>query len=291
MNFARTTTFFLLFLAFLPLGYSSAQDAADARLIRNQTWKETEIKPGLVWRQANFQNLFNSVQEINMVEIDLNHPERQVVLAGVAEGFMATSAFAQQHDALAAINASFFNTSIGGSVTRIVIDGKELNQTTLLLGDGRRNERANGALILDKLAPKIIAGDNKIVDWDHNLPHQNLLVSGPVLMLDAGRVNLEDNAFNKNRHPRSVAAIFPDGKLLLMVVDGRSANAQGMSLHELAFLLETMGVSEAINLDGGGSSALYIKNQTDTGIVSYPSDNKLFDHAGERRVANAILIL
>jgi exopolysaccharide biosynthesis protein len=49
-----------------------------------------------------------------------------------------------------------------------------------------------------------------------------------------------------------------------------------------------LGCSSAINLDGGGSSTMYIK---DSGVVNYPSDNNQHDHEGERPVSNAILIL
>ena len=46
--------------------------------------------------------------------------------------------------------------------------------------------------------------------------------------------------------------------------------------------------TEAINLDGGGSSTMYIK---DEGVINFPSDNKQHDHEGERPVSNAILVL
>ena len=49
-----------------------------------------------------------------------------------------------------------------------------------------------------------------------------------------------------------------------------------------------LGCTEAINLDGGGSSTMYIK---DEGVINFPSDNKQHDHEGERPVSNAILVL
>jgi exopolysaccharide biosynthesis protein len=49
-----------------------------------------------------------------------------------------------------------------------------------------------------------------------------------------------------------------------------------------------LGCTEAINLDGGGSSTMYIK---DNGVVNYPSDNNRHDHEGQRPVSNAILLL
>ena len=49
-----------------------------------------------------------------------------------------------------------------------------------------------------------------------------------------------------------------------------------------------LGCTEAINLDGGGSSTMYIK---DSGVVNYPSDNNRHDHDGQRPVSNAIILL
>jgi exopolysaccharide biosynthesis protein len=64
-----------------------------------------------------------------------------------------------------------------------------------------------------------------------------------------------------------------------------------MSLPELTDVLKWLNGKDALNLDGGGSSTLYVKGAGENGIVNYPTDNKQFDHEGERPVANAILIL
>jgi exopolysaccharide biosynthesis protein len=48
---------------------------------------------------------------------------------------------------------------------------------------------------------------------------------------------------------------------------------------------------DALNLDGGGSSTMVIRGQPNNGVVNYPSDNKKFDHEGEREVANALVVL
>ena len=48
-----------------------------------------------------------------------------------------------------------------------------------------------------------------------------------------------------------------------------------------------LGAVDMVNMDGGGSSTMYVVNR---GVVNYPSDNKTFDHNGERPVANAIII-
>ncbi|HQU70672.1 MAG: phosphodiester glycosidase family protein [Calditrichaeota bacterium] len=100
------------------------------------------------------------------------------------------------------------------------------------------------------------------VSW----PVREAISAGPVLVSE-GKLNITDNGevfFGSsipNTHPRSAVGITPSGALLLMVVDGRQADSRGVDLRELATLMLEIGAFEALNLDGGGSSALVV-NQT-----------------------------
>ncbi|MBQ5396969.1 MAG: phosphodiester glycosidase family protein, partial [Alistipes sp.] len=79
--------------------------------------------------------------------------------------------------------------------------------------------------------------------------------------------------------------------VVFITVDGRSAgNADGVSIPELAYLVKILGGYDAINLDGGGSTTLWLKDAPDNGVLNYPTDNKLFDHAGERSVSNIFYV-
>jgi hypothetical protein len=84
-------------------------------------------------------------------------------------------------------------------------------------------------------------------------------------------------------HPRTAVGIDADGrKLLILVVDGRSTVSRGYTMVELANMMTALGAENAINLDGGGSSAMYTRNGLGAmGIVNTPSDG------GERLVANS----
>lgn len=90
--------------------------------------------------------------------------------------------------------------------------------------------------------------------------------------------------FAASRHPRTAVGVAPDTRRLwLVVVDGRQGEySTGMSLPEVAQVLEALGVTEALNLDGGGSSAMVIGGRP----VNRPSDP-----GGERAVVNALLIV
>ena len=87
---------------------------------------------------------------------------------------------------------------------------------------------------------------------------------------------------NTIAHPRTAVGIDADGrKLLILVVDGRSAVSRGYTMVELADLMTALGAENALNLDGGGSSAMYTRAGTgEMAIVNEPSDG------GERKVAN-----
>ncbi|MHB1310715.1 MAG: phosphodiester glycosidase family protein [Gemmatimonadaceae bacterium] len=84
------------------------------------------------------------------------------------------------------------------------------------------------------------------------------------------------------RHPRSLIGFDADtSHLYLVAVDGRTKASVGMTLAESAGFLYALGITQALNLDGGGSTTLVINGK----VVNTPSDP-----AGERPVGNALLI-
>lgn len=124
--------------------------------------------------------------------------------------------------------------------------------------------------------------------------HPREAVGGrPMLTRDSvivPEVETEGQASFRARNPRTAAGIANDGKrLILVVVDGRQAPySDGMTLRELATLMLALGSRDAINLDGGGSSALVHWSPDDKKlrIANRPSDA-----AGERAVGDALGIV
>jgi hypothetical protein len=110
----------------------------------------------------------------------------------------------------------------------------------------------------------------------------------PELLDDGGRVGdlavAEQPALAATRHPRTAVAYdSASDRLWLVVVDGRQApHSVGMTLPELATLLEAFGAREALNLDGGGSSVMVVLGA----VQNHPSDDE-----GERPVANALALV
>ena len=86
----------------------------------------------------------------------------------------------------------------------------------------------------------------------------------------------------EERHPRTAVGFSADSThMYFVVVDGRQSHSVGMMLSELGEFLVMINVSNAINLDGGGSSAMVIQNE----VVNSPSDGGL-----QRAVANALFV-
>jgi hypothetical protein len=89
-------------------------------------------------------------------------------------------------------------------------------------------------------------------------------------------------SFAETRHPRTAVAKMRDGKFLMMTVDGRQPGVSvGMDLRELAEYLLSIGASDAMNLDGGGSTTMFLDGR----VVNKPSDKE-----GERKVSDAIIV-
>lgn len=152
----------------------------------------------------------------------------------------------------------------------------------------------------------IIYGDAATYD---NLPHANAMSGSPMLIYDHEPVGLD---FAKShsvpldsldyehpdrhqgvRHPRTAVAITPEGHVLLVTVDGRRPETAGMSAKELTqFLQRFFKPRFALNLDGGGSTTMWIKDSNSpNGVVNYPTDNRRYDHYGQRRIRNGIIVL
>lgn len=97
---------------------------------------------------------------------------------------------------------------------------------------------------------------------------------------DAAHTLLMHDWINR-RNPRTAIGIRKDGVILLVVVDGHRHSASvGLTIEELRKLMASLGAVDAVNLDGGGSSAMAIHGR----LVNSPSDPD-----GERKIADAIL--
>lgn len=279
-----------LLTAIILLCSTCAWAQRDSVTLANAAWQVDSLD-GMVLKTVRFshQEYFNSNQFIAILEIPAQSDKR-LAFAHEPER-TPTSVMAQRHDAVAAINGSFFDMNKHHPVCYLRIDGKELGENTPGTDTVNRKYYQYGTLVLREGTPHILRTDSART-WERSLPDSNVMTAGPLLILH-GEVQpfRHDRTFVSNRHPRTAVGIRHDGTTLLFVVDGRSKESEGMSLDELTKTLKWLGCTDVLNMDGGGSTTLYLHDWPNNGIVNYPIDNGRFDHKGERGVSNAILVV
>lgn len=114
-----------------------------------------------------------------------------------------------------------------------------------------------------------------------------ILGAGPRLLAAGQPLGESEPGFNvqtfyRARHPRTALGWRADGRFVMVTVDGRQPRKSvGMTIPELTALMREFGCVEAINLDGGGSTTMVVKNK----VINSPSDS-----TGERAVSDVLLL-
>ncbi len=248
-------------------------------------WVVEKLGDGIYWKSYLGDDLFDAKLSINVIQIDPEASRASLKIAYREGELIKTSDFATEYNALAAINGSFFHAEPGGSVVFLKVDGKNIVEGAV----NRNPYTENGAIGWCKSGAPVILPKPEDGWLGTNL--ENVLSSGPLLLYNGELREFRDDPFNQNRHPRTAVAITEENNLLLVTVDGRSFQSYGMTIPELTAFLKSLGAVDALNLDGGGSTSMWIESMKTDGIVNYPSDNFEFDHEGERGVSNALLLL
>ena len=212
-----------------------------------------------------------------------------VVKTTSSEQLIPLENFAQQHQALAVINGGFFDPKNQKTTSYIVQEGQ-------LVADPRLNEglmdNPNNAPYLDKIlnrtefrryrcgstfgydialhseaTPEGCVLIDALGGGPRLLPALTLFQEG-FLDFEEGKV-IRDALGTKRLNARSAVGITHEGDILLVMAAQKTELPQnsGVSLPELAEFMKTLGVEEAMNLDGGSSSALYYQGETFYGRV------------------------
>lgn len=278
-------SFLTLMAVVLSCTFAAAQ--SDEAVFAAASWETSNVGEGLVLKQCSFPGtLFNSYQYISVLEVS---GHRIDIVDAPDSTLERTTALAGKHGAVAAINGGFFRTRAPyGSFMYLQIDHQKKagNGNDSGNGKGSRSTRQNGAVVTYGGETFIVKADC-LQEWESKIQAEDIITSGPVMRIDGADTFVQEVPFNTIRHPRTAVGKKADGTIVFVVVDGRSkGNAQGMSIFELRSIMGWLGCKDAINLDGGGSSAMVIGDK----LVNYPCDNKKFDHEGERKVANALIV-
>ena len=130
--------------------------------------------------------------------------------------------------------------------------------------------------------------------WVNDATHPDIMANGPMLTNGGVTPTATFNSIGSHctsRNPRSAVGVTADNRLILVVVDGRTEDAAGMTCQELADLMLALGCPDSINMDGGGSTTLWGRGQLYNGVLNFPSDNGAYDHLGERACSNAVAVV
>lgn len=172
-----------------------------------------------------------------------------------------TSNMAESVGATVAINGDYYGARTSGYVIR----GGELLRSTKASDD-----QEDLVLWVDGSMSIIREGDYTAQELLDKGALQ-VLSFGPGLVID-GQVAVDSNdevgkAMASN--PRTAIGYISDNHYVLVVADGRTSESTGLSLLQLANFMTSLGVTQAYNLDGGGSSTMYYNGQ----VVNNPTTN------------------
>ncbi|MGH2712242.1 MAG: phosphodiester glycosidase family protein, partial [Actinomycetota bacterium] len=137
---------------------------------------------------------------------------------------------------------------------------------------------SDGAILLSSLNP----GEAIDIGWTLGWAGVADSVGGTPLLVEESKIVAEEcpEALCR-RNPRTVVGVNAQGRILLVVVEGRTDDSHGATLVELAQIMRGMKATYALNLDGGGSSTMVVNGK----LMNEPSDGK------ERKVSSSILVL
>ncbi|WP_224997857.1 phosphodiester glycosidase family protein [Cesiribacter sp. SM1] len=206
-------------------------------------------------------------------------------------------AYRQNHGILA-INGGYF--SANSSVSLLVSDGE-------VIAKGAAGTPVRGAFGLVNGKPEIVwpfvsEPDNSLYYYSSPKPPSaatggarrwmasQAVGGGPVLVKEGKiRDTSKEEGFagsHLDRHPRSAIGYLNEHTVLVMVVDGRQQASAGVTIKELARLMLEAGCLEAVNLDGGGSSALVAADE----VANIPTDIPGGNRYSLRKNASALVL-
>ncbi|WP_162146773.1 phosphodiester glycosidase family protein [Acholeplasma granularum] len=176
-----------------------------------------------------------------------------------------------QHQMFYATNPTLLNTKIETSIQKLSIITKNDNVINLL---------DNGAAIKIQKRPTQIEETHTVVGVD-----SKIIDNGTIKLFSEIGGQSESN--NTARHPRTGIGFDQNNNPILFTVDGRNPGiSDGVNLREFAKIMAENGILNGFNLDGGGSTQVFIKKDGVHQMVNKPSDTSPY-----RRVSNAILFI
>ena len=269
-------------------------------------WTVSSVREGITYYAFSGKDDVTGVkQEAFAVDVDLSNTKYTVELTYTIPAAV-TSDVHKDHKAIATINAGYEAASI---FIRVNGTNKSAIPNTQISTTGVPNWKSEAAFFCDGVRNVSIAGAGEfirpykapteyqaLVTKQRNFYMQRtdkyILSSSPMLLDDYNPVGetFIDNTINnwsslnsenpqyhqRKRHPRTAVALTHDNHFIMFVVDGRTSISNGMSAKELTqFLVKYFNPQYALNLDGGGSTAMCVEGlgNAETHLVNKPCDS------------------
>lgn len=233
----------------------------------------------VTYGRATFAGLYNSTQAIAIAKY--SEAQLSTGIYDVEGSTKGTNGLAADAGATVAINGSYFNMSTNRSITALWIDGVEVATT-----DSGEKKRCTGIVGFKNGQMSMWQYDvetttaTDLANWGSQ--YDNFLATGPLLRLGGTsmtNVKTGGSSFD-GVNPRTMIGRDQYGMVYMVVVEGRLSNADGLKIENMVSLAEDLGLVDAINLDGGGSSTLYVNG---VGVINRLSGGTV------RRVPNIII--
>ena len=249
------------------------------------SWDDVTLADGIVYTEILYSDKDSAPVRVYAVSIKKGAASIQTTMpsdSAAKKGTVANmkkqleSAISNGKNAIVGVNADFFDMG-GTNVMRglCIKDGEFISGTgdrpwfgITLDGDAVMGTADDYSAYTGKLAQAV--GASHVI-----------LKNGAAATLSVG------TEFSDTRHPRTAAGVTDDGTIVLLVVDGRQpAISNGASLVDLAHIMASFGCTDAVNLDGGGSSTFIVKNEKGELVTeNSPSAGSL------RSVANGLMVV
>ena len=199
---------------------------------------------------------------VYIADVTLSSPEYlKTALAQNAYGknvTETTSAIAERQSAILAINGDYYGSRERGYVLRngtLYRSTAAADQEDLVIfSDGSFAVIDEGSISADSLLQQ---GAMQVLSF------------GPALVAEITVSQKDEVGKAMVSNPRTAIGVVAPLHYLFVVSDGRTSQSAGLSLYELAQLMQSLGAQTAYNLDGGGSSALYFNGT----VVNNPTTN------------------
>ena len=183
--------------------------------------------------------------------------------------------YVEHYNAVVGVNADFYNMTTGAPGGALVMDGVEYHGGT-----------SENFFAILKDGTAMIGSSSDYAAYKDQIQEA---VGGSVYLVKDGKSVVTSAAdYYNSRHSRTCVGITAEGKVVLMVLDGRQEPfSAGGSAEELAQIMLDAGCVTAINLDGGGSTTFVAKQEGSNTltVVNRPSDGY------ERSVSSSLMVV